>query len=111
MLNQNSPTFRIFLSSCHPKQAQPTKEGGRCRRIPICFLCHAASGSSHEAPLNSFASVVPFAVKFQILWLALLCIELFPDAQFTHLLNYPFTKFSRWPDLVFSAVASGAKGH
>src|SRR5437588_541981 len=63
MLNKNSSTFRIFLCSCHPEQARPTQEGGRSRRIPIYFLCHAASGSSHKTLLNSFASVAPFAVK------------------------------------------------
>src|SRR5205807_3741488 len=55
--------IRNSLSSCHPERARPTKEGGRSRRIPICFLCYAASGSSHENLLNSVAS---FAVQFQI---------------------------------------------
>src|SRR5437763_16688606 len=69
MLNKSSSTFRIFLSSCHPEQARPIPQsgkGGRSRRIPIYFLYHSASGSSHKTLLNSFASIAPFAVKFQI---------------------------------------------
>src|SRR5437016_5437167 len=70
MLNKNSSTFRIFLCSCHPEQARPTKEGGRSRRIPIYFLCHAASGSSHKTLLNSFASVAfLLRLNFKYLWL------------------------------------------
>ena len=75
MLNKNSSTFRIFLSSCHPEQARPTKEEGRRRRA-----CPERSRRNHEnvssamqhqgvltkTPLNSLASVAPFAVKFQI---------------------------------------------
>src|SRR5947207_14399038 len=74
MLNKSSSTFRIFRTPViQSKPDRRRREGAveepvlsGAERIPIYFLCHAASGSSHKTLLNSFASVAPFAVKFQI---------------------------------------------